>query len=78
MNFKRRYLAKPTIGECIEISLCELKTVDIGSSLRLRERFQARLNTAKRLLVRCCKSSDTTLPPCGVNPSDVAYFVNIS
>jgi len=32
------------VGECIEISLCEVKTVDISSSLQLRENFQARLN----------------------------------
>jgi len=31
-------------GECIEISLCEVKTVNITSSLRLRGNFQARLD----------------------------------
>jgi len=32
------------VGEGIEISLCEIKTMNISSSSRLRENFQARLD----------------------------------
>ena len=42
MDFR---MVRHGVGEGIEISLCEIKTMNIGSSSRLRENFQARLDT---------------------------------